>query len=79
MTYKDSGYDGFLDRSIGVEPMDGLEAFTPDSISFDQVEVGGSLGDTIQVGGNRVRLEGSNGRIMVSDENGIDRIGIGNI
>jgi hypothetical protein len=77
----ETGYDNFLDRSIGVtqgdfKSTDTLASYVPQSIEFDEMTMGGSLGDKIQVGGSNIILDGANKRIIINDgEN--DRVLIG--
>lgn len=70
--YEDLGFNKFLQRSIRSTQTQPVSS----GLNFDQVQVSGSLGDSIQVGGNKIRIEGTNRRIIINDgEN--DRIIIG--
>ena len=55
--YTDSGFDGFLSRSVDDNPRVNLDSRGPVStqMSFDRSQVSGMLGDTLQIGG--IRLE----------------------
>lgn len=83
--YQDSGFDPFMERSIGIgeqlvpTTLEGMSAtVSSGDINFDASQISGSLGDRIQVGGNNVVIDGANRRITVNDGN-TDRIIIGNI
>ena len=72
--YEDLGFDKFLQRSIRSIQ----NTPTSSSLNFDQLQTTGSLGDSIQVGGGNVRIEGGNRRIVINDgEN--DRVIIGEL
>lgn len=65
--YQSAGFDGFLSRSI-----DDLAQVTLDSpgpqttaIPFDRGQQSGSLGNIIMIG--NIKLDGSAGRITISD------------
>jgi len=75
--YEDIGFNKFLERSIGQGDTSGGQVSSGGSdINFDNAQMSGSLGDSIQVGGSNIRIDGANKRIIVSDgEN--DRIIIG--
>jgi hypothetical protein len=80
MNYLDSGFDPFMERSIGAgeQPMNTLEGMSSSGgdINFDTSQISGSLGDKIQVGGGNVVIDGANRRITVNDGE-VDRIIIG--
>jgi hypothetical protein len=72
MNYLDSGFDPFMERSIGAdEQMGTLESMSTmvssGDINFDASQISGSLGDRIQVGGNNVIIDGGNRRIVIND------------
>jgi len=74
--YEDLGFNKFMERTIGSQNTQ--QAQSMGQLNFDQVQMSGSLGDSIQVGGGNVRIEGANKRIVINDgEN--DRIIIGEI
>ena len=80
--YLDSGFDSFMERSIGaaqpnITTLEGVSAMVSSGdINFDASQISGSLGDRIQVGGGNVIIDGANKRIIVNDGN-VDRIIIG--
>lgn len=78
--YEDLGFNKFLERSIAnQESSAGQVQYGGSSdINFDNAQMSGSLGDTIQVGGNNIRIEGTNKRIVVNDGS-VDRIIIGEL
>jgi hypothetical protein len=82
MNYLDSGFDPFMERSIGaaqptIDTLEGVSAaVSSGDINFDASQISGSLGDRIQVGGGNVIIDGANKRIIVNDGN-VDRIIIG--
>lgn len=72
--YGSAGFDAFLNRSIDISssensPYATLSLIPPLStgqqVNYDQMQVNGSLGDSLKVG--RVQIDGSNGQITVSD------------
>lgn len=65
--YTDSGFDGFLSRSIDNLTQINLDSQGPVStqMKFDSAQVSGMIGDTLQVG--QVRINRDN--ITLSDEN----------
>lgn len=74
-TYSDMGFNGFLRRSIssmqnvGTLRELGRSSTRPSAINFDNMQVSGNLGDTIEVG--RILIDGrsGNGRIDGRDDN----------
>ena len=82
MSYKSAGFNGFLDRSIALNVQSNVkfdklgDINASNSFNFDQMQVSGSLGDKMQIGGNNVVIDGKNRRIVVSDGN-TNRILIG--
>ena len=72
--YEDLGFNKFLQRSIR-----SVQTSQPSSsLNFDQVQMSGSLGDSIQVGGNNIIIDGGNRRIVINDGD-TDRIVIGEL
>jgi len=75
ITYEDSGYNGFMRRTIASSQNNNtLSQISRNSnqmsnLNFDNMNVSGSLGDTITVG--NITIDGSvgNGRIDGNDEN----------
>jgi hypothetical protein len=82
MDYSNSGFDPFMERSIGGEINQSVNMTLTNiptsggDINFDASQISGSLGDRIQVGGGNVIIDGMNRRITVNDGN-VDRIIIG--
>lgn len=68
--YTESGFDGFLSRSIDNLSQVNLDSQGPVSTSqrFDSTQVSGMLGDTLQIGG--ILLDGANGKITITDSSG---------
>lgn len=77
--YTNSGFDGFLSRSIDSTPQINLDSQGPvsTSIRYDSAQVSGSLGNTLQVG--KVHIDGVSGRISIFDDNDNEVGRIGNI
>ena len=84
MDYTNSGFDAFMERSIGaaqptIDTLEGISSMVSSGdINFDASQISGSLGDRIQVGGNNVVIDGANRRITVNDGQ-VDRIIIGEL
>lgn len=81
LSYTQLGYDPFLRRqfvapSIG-QPTGGGGG-GGGGFLLDQMAYSTNLGTVINVGGNKVRIDGSKGRIVISDEEN-ERTWIGNI
>jgi predicted metal-dependent RNase len=82
MDYIQSGFDSFMERSIGIgEPtmttLEGVSAMVSSGdINFDASQISGSLGDKIQVGGRNIIIDGKNGRIVLNDGQ-VDRLVLG--
>ena len=80
--YQTSGFDAFMDRSIGSAQaapttLEGISSITSSGdINFDNSQISGSLGDKIQVGGSNVIIDGANRRITIND-GANDRVLIG--
>jgi len=82
MSYADAGFNKFYSRSISSAPsINNLPQMSAaagsNMINFDHSPTSGSLGDKIQVGG--VIIDGTNRRIVIQDENGVDVGWIGNL
>lgn len=72
-TYKDSGFNSFLRRTISPnDPSDArslndiARRATNNSIKFDQMGVEGSMGDSARIGD--IALQGEKGRISIYDD-----------
>lgn len=63
----DSGFDGFLTRSVENNPQVNLDSPSPpnNAIAFDRNQVTGALGDTLRLG--NIFLDGSSSRIIMND------------
>lgn len=66
-SYLDSGFDGFLSRSIDDVSQVNLDSQGPSSnaMRFDQAQVSGALGDTLRIG--KINLNGAAGNITAND------------
>jgi hypothetical protein len=74
--YEDLGYNQWMERSIGTTTS---AASSPMSeLNFDQVQMSGSLGDKIQIGGENILIDGTNKRIIITDGK-TERIVIGEL
>ena len=66
-TYVEAGFNGFLRRSIGSKATTGTlremsrTTAPPTQLNFDNMQVSGSLGDTLEIG--RILLNGADGQI----------------
>lgn len=86
-TYADAGFNGFMSRSIDSTPAISLRQTASDfrklnnqTINFDHQQTSGSMGDSFQVGGGGIVLDGKNRRISIYDENHTNEVGrIGNL
>jgi hypothetical protein len=65
--YETSGFDAFLSRSIDDVSQVNLDSQGPqtNAIRYDDRQVDGMLGDTLQIG--KIRLNGSQGNITGND------------
>lgn len=72
----DSGFDGFMSRSVDGSPAINLDSPTPpqNSVAFDRTQVTGPLGDSFVIG--NITLDGSAGTIILNDGTN-DRLLIG--
>lgn len=72
----DSGFDGFISRSVDQTPQINLDSPAPsnNAIAFDRNQVDGMLGDTLTIG--NIKLNGADGTIILSDGTN-DRLIIG--
>ena len=74
-TYVEAGFNGFLRRSIASSSNTGTlrdlarNTNMPSAINFDNMQVSGTLGDTIEVGNIIIDGVSGNGRIDGRDEN----------
>lgn len=68
--YSESGFDGFLSRSIDNLTQVTLDSQGPVTTSqrFDSTQVSGMLGDTLKIGS--ILLDGSKGKITITDTSG---------
>lgn len=73
--YSDSGFDGFLSRSVDSLSQTNLDSAGPMStqMPFDRAQVTGRVGDTLTIGNVRITKTG----ILMSDDNGNDVLLIG--
>ena len=75
-TYAEAGFNGFLRRSIASRKETGTlrdmsrNSPMPSALNFDNMQVSGSLGDTITVGNITIDGATGNGRVDGHDENG---------
>jgi len=77
--YEDLGFNKFLQRSIKTQnTQTQSQSNFSSGLNFDQVQMSGSLGDKIQVGGNNIIIDGVNRRITINDGNN-DVITIGDV
>lgn len=66
-TYLEAGFNGFLRRSINTRATAGTlrdmsrTSTPPTQLNFDNMQVSGSLGDTLEIG--RILLNGADGQI----------------
>ena len=74
-TYMEAGFNSFLRRTLSSDQSSGTlrdmarGSSRPSAINFDNMQVSGALGDTIEVG--KILIDGStgNGRIDGRDDN----------
>lgn len=75
--YTDSGFDGFLSRSVDDLSQLNLESNGPQTTqrAFDRGQVSGQMGDILMIG--KIRLDGVKGRVSTYDDNGneVTRLG----
>lgn len=78
--YESAGFDSFLTRSIDSQSGNLTLASSEDigysrQVNYDQNQVTGSLGDTLQIG--NIQINGVEGRISIfdGDQNEVVRIG----
>jgi len=75
-TYEDAGFNGFMRRTLNSNINNGSlsqmarNSTTMSSLNFDNLQVSGSLGDTLEIG--RILLNGADGQIDVRDEDSSD-------
>lgn len=76
--YSDSGFDGFLSRSVDDIAQSNLDSPGPlgTQMSFDRSQVSGFMGDTLQIGKTHINNtnitvdDGSNTRVVIGDDGG---------
>lgn len=73
-TYADAGFNGFMSRSLKAVSVaqtlsDGASTSSGTILNFDRQQVAASLGNILTLG--RVSIDGVAGRIIVSDQNGV--------
>lgn len=83
--YGQAGFDAFLNRSIDTQnngsanPYSTLSLVPPiqggQQLNYDQMHVTGSLGDSLQIG--NITLDGSTGRISITDDGGNEIVRLG--
>lgn len=74
-TYENAGFNGFMRRTIASDPGSTTlsqmkrSSLSSNNLNFDNLQVSGNLGDTIEVG--RILIDGAsgNGRLNGRDEN----------
>lgn len=81
-TYQDAGFNGFLSRSKKANPFaldlsDGPSSSSGGTLNLDRQQVASSLGNKLTLG--RIVLDGVAGRIIMSDENGVETAWFGNL
>lgn len=84
-SYTDAGFNGFMQRSIasnvniGTLGQSKRNSSSNNSLNFDNLQVSGNLGDTIEVG--NILIDGSvgDGRIDGRDKNGTPTWRLGDI
>ena len=83
-SYTEAGFDGFMQRSIEglYENLDanatgGGTGMSSRSLNFDQMAVGGKLGDKLVIGS--ITIDGTQGRISVHDSNNAEVVRIGSL
>ena len=74
-TYEDAGFNGFLSRSLKANPLaqtvnQGIALGSGTPLNVDMQQLFGALGNKVKIG--RIMLNGIDGRIEMSDENGVD-------
>lgn len=80
--YESAGFNGFFRRSIGSESAATTLRALPIKVghrqlNFDDQQVSGSIGDTINFGA--VDIEGKMGRIGITDEQGNPVVRLGDV
>jgi hypothetical protein len=81
-TYTDIGFSVFLERPLlqgsSQQSISGQQSSgSSGTLNFDSTQTSGALGDKIQVGS--ITIDGSSGKITVSDDSGNTVITIGDI
>jgi len=81
-TYLSAGFNRFFMRSIASNPANGTllhmsNNSNANTLNFDQLQTGGSLGDKIQVGG--ITIDGTKRRISIKGVDNVDMGWIGNL
>lgn len=82
-TYEDAGFNGFMLRAKGSNPLaktlaDGASRGSGGGIAFDRQQIAGALGDLLPVG--TVTINGRKGRLEFHDDDNVEEIGwVGNL
>ena len=80
-TYKDAGFNRFFRRSIGSNSdtvnLRSIPSGGGRQLNFDDMQVSGSLGDTLRIG--RIPLDGKLGRISILDERDNEVLRLGDL
>lgn len=80
-TYKDAGFNRFFRRSIGSSSdtvnLKSIPGGAGRQLNFDDMQVSGSLGDTLRIG--RIPLDGKLGRISILDERDNEVLRLGDL
>ena len=77
--YTDSGFDGFLSRSVDDLSQLNLDSGGPQSTqqAYDRTQVTGQLGDTLRIG--KINLDGVKGRVSIVDDNNNEVVRLGEL
>lgn len=81
-TYQDAGFNRFFRRTLTSNPQAASlrssgGAVSSNQLNFDELQVSGSVGDTLKVG--LISLQGKIGRISLNDELGTETLRLGNL
>lgn len=80
-TYRDAGFNRFFRRSLGSDPntvtLKSIPGGGGRQLKFDDLQVSGSLGDTLRIG--RIPLDGKLGRISILDERDNEVLRLGDL
>lgn len=80
-TYREAGFNRFFKRSISSNPdavnLKSVGGSGSRQLNFDDMQVSGSLGDTLRVG--RIHLDGKLGRESIFDERNNEVLRLGEL